>query len=180
MSQASSEESVHGYLSVNSVLMCILDLSPALGAEAEYLIPVRFHFESVVFQNSLLALIHLRTLEFYNFPTARADEVVMVTVFVVVFIAYNPVIESNLSCQSAIADQLHCPMHRSITDTIIAIMQEPVEVIYGYMIFHIEKRIKNLHPLLSLTQSLGPDVSLKPLSLFRDHPHHRKLKTVFN
>jgi hypothetical protein len=121
------------------------------------------------FDDRLLSLLHDLARKLNHLPAAGADQVVVVFMPVRMLEPGHAVIEYDLTCESALSDQFHRPVHRSESDSSLSAVYYPVKVFRGDVIFSVQERFEHLAPLKRISQTLRSDVSFEYFLLLRDH-----------
>jgi len=117
----------------------------------------------------VLQSLDLFVVELYQRPAFRADQMVMMAVFVVVLVETAPVVELKLAGQAALFQQLQSAIDGRESYGGVFGFYERIEVFARYMAFDIEKYIQNQVALRRALQSLALQVFVEYLFLFAFH-----------
>jgi hypothetical protein len=130
---------------------------------------MRFHSESVFFEDCLLSLLHDLARKLDHLSAAGADQVMVVLMLVRMLETRYAVIEYHFARKAAVGDQFHRPVHRSEADFPFPTVYSPIKVFRGDVIFSVQERFEHLAPLKRISQTLRSDVSFEYFLLLRGH-----------
>src|ERR1700730_12623838 len=117
----------------------------------------------------LLQVIHLLREKLDRAAALGADHVVMAATVILMLVAGNAVVESDLAGESAFGQQLQSAVDRGISDALIFLLHQAMKLVGREMIAGLEKGPKDGVTLCGLLQSHSLEVAVQNFLGFADH-----------
>src|SRR5215213_2368748 len=146
----------------------------AVGTNSENPVTVMKGLEFVPAHDLVLQVFDLLVVELDQRPAPGTDQVVVMSVFVVVLVEHAPVVEFELASQPAFSQELEGAIDRGEPDSRIVRLDQGVEVFARNVAFGVEKNIEYQVALRCALQSLTLQVLVKYLFLFAFHKNRRR------
>src|SRR5947207_2156038 len=91
----------------------------------------------------ILNRLQLGRVELNDLPALRADHVIVMLMFIVVFVVRAPISKTYFASQSRFGQETKRAIDRSLTNGRILLAYQTVEVFAGNMPFRLQKNVKN-------------------------------------
>ena len=101
----------------------------AVGADAEYSMAMMKRFEPVAADYLILQLFYLFAVKLDQSAAGRTDQMVVMSVLVVVLVKHPPVMELEFPCEPTFFEQLQSAIHRSEPNRRIFGLHDCVEIL---------------------------------------------------
>lgn len=109
----------------------------AVGADAEYSMAVMKRLESVAADYFILQSLYLFIVELDQSAAASTDQVVVVSVFVVVLVKHAAVVELEFPREATVLEQLQCAINGSEPNRRVFCLDDSVQILAGNVSFSI-------------------------------------------
>ncbi len=132
--------------------------------------------KTVPSRDFFLQLFNLTILEFYNFITHRADEMIMMP-FVSHIVELGLIAEMLLLCEAGLAQEFKRAVDRGKAHMGILLGEQPVHL-FGRHVFHFQKGRENVFALAGQFQAVSRKVLLENLKFFGGLCHNNEFPCV--
>ncbi len=124
------------------------------------------HLEAMLCGHRILKRFQLGGEKLDDPPTLRANHVIVMLMFVIVFVVSAPVSKANLAREPGLGQQLQRSIHRCLPDAGVFLPHQAIKVFAGEVCFGAQKYVENEVPLRRALESLLLDVLEKNFLLF--------------
>src|SRR5262245_16857190 len=95
--------------------------------------------ETVSANDLVLKLLYLFTVELYQRSTSRADQVIVMSVLVVMLVEHAPVVKLQFASQTTLLEQLQCAINGRKPDRWIFCFDDRIQIFAGYVPFSVQE-----------------------------------------
>src|SRR5438874_7461013 len=137
-----------------------------VGADSDHPQQVRSQLELVLCGHGVLESFEFGRVKLDDLAAVRADHVIVMLMFVVVFVMRPSIAEANLARQTRVSQQPECAIDRGLANRRVLFTHQTIKVLTGHVAFGVQKHVENKIALRRALETLLLDVLVKDFLLF--------------